>query len=67
MVKKRRRFKQTDSLEERLIAHAQRLRKEASRLPDGAQRDSKLREARVDELSAKLSEWLTSPGLQSPT
>lgn len=64
---KRRRFKQTDILEDRLEAHAIRLRAEAEALPPGPARDNLLRLARQAETSAHMSEWLRSPGLQSPT
>jgi hypothetical protein len=63
----RRRFKQTDILEDRLEAHAIRLHAEAEALPPGPARDNLLRLARQAETSAHMSEWLRSPGLQSPT
>jgi hypothetical protein len=62
----RRRFKQTQSLEERLSQEAERLRNEAKLLPPGAVRDALLRKARQTETVSHLSEWLTSSGLQSP-
>ena len=42
----RRRFKQTQSLEERLAEEAKRLRAEAKLLPPGAARDEMIRKAR---------------------
>ena len=63
----RRRFKQTDVLEDRLGAEAVRLRAEAEALPAGPARDNLLRLARQAETGAHMSEWLRSPGLQSPT
>jgi hypothetical protein len=63
---KRRRFKQTDTLEERLAEHAKRLREEANLLRPGALRDDIIRRARQAETGAHMSEWLTSPGLQPP-
>ncbi|WP_249140230.1 MULTISPECIES: hypothetical protein [Bradyrhizobium] len=62
----RRRFKQTQSLEERLSEHARRLREEAKMLPTGAERDAALRRARQAETGSHLSEWLRSPELQPP-
>jgi len=62
----RRRFKQTVSLEERLSEEAKRLREEAKLLPPGAVRESLLRRARQAETGSNMSEWLRSPGLQSP-
>lgn len=66
MIVKRRRFKQTDLLEERLATEAIRLRDEARLLPPGAVREQVLRRARQCETGAHMSEWLRSPGLQPP-
>lgn len=66
MVTKRRRFKQTDTLEQRLAAEAKRLREEAKLLPPGAHRDIMLRRARQCETGSHMSEWLQSPGLRPP-
>ena len=63
----RRRFKQTQSLEERLAEQAKRLREEAKLLPPGALREEILRKARQAEIGSHVSEWLTSPGLQPPS
>jgi hypothetical protein len=62
----RRRFKQTQSLEERLSEEAKRLREEAKLLPAGAAREALLRKARQAETGSHMSEWLSSPGLQPP-
>jgi hypothetical protein len=62
----RHRFKQTDSLEARLAAEAERLREQAKSLPPGAARDEMLRKARQAETGSQMSEWLRSPGLQPP-
>jgi hypothetical protein len=64
---KRRRFKQGQSLEERLAEEAKRLRAEARLMPPGAQRDELLRKARQAETGSHMSEWLRSPGLQPPS
>jgi hypothetical protein len=63
---KRRRFKQTTSLEDRLLMDARRKRERACRLPPGTERDTLLERARQDETIANVSEWITSPGLQTP-
>ncbi|AHY52781.1 hypothetical protein [Bradyrhizobium japonicum] len=60
----RRRFKQTQSLEQRLAQEAERLREQARKLPAGAERETLLRKARQAETGSHMSEWLTSPGLQ---
>jgi len=65
-MKLRRRVKQTVSLEERLINEAKSLREAAALLPPGAVREAALRKARRAEITARLSEWLRSPGLKAP-
>jgi hypothetical protein len=62
----RRRFNQTQSLEERLAEEAKRLRVEAKLLPPGATRDEIIRRAREAETGSHMSEWLRSPGLRPP-
>ena len=62
----RRRFKQTQSLKERLLAEAQNLREEARLLPCGSLRDAALRKARQTEAAAHMDDWLNSPGLRPP-
>ena len=62
----RRRFNQTQSLEERLSEEAKRLREEAKLLRPGALRDEMIRRARQAETGAHISEWLRSPGLAPP-
>ena len=64
---KRRRFKQTELLEERLGKEAIRLRGEAKVLPAGVERERLLKLARQAEVGAHMSEWLRSPGLRAPT
>jgi hypothetical protein len=62
----RRRFKQSQSLEERLVDEAKRLREQAKLLRPGAARDELIRRARQAETGSHMSEWLRSPGLQQP-
>ena len=64
---KRRRFKQTENLEERLGREAIRLHEEAKRAPPGIGRERLLRLARQAETASHMSEWLRSPGLRAPT
>jgi hypothetical protein len=64
---KRRRFKQTASLEQRLTAEAERLRKEARGTPPGTERERLIRRARQAETAVHIQEWLISPGLRAPT
>ncbi|MGX1167916.1 hypothetical protein AB7M16_004182 [Bradyrhizobium sp. USDA 372] len=63
---RRRRFKQTKSLKERLLEEAHKLLEEARLLPHGPVRDAALRRARQAETAAHMDDWLNSPGLQPP-
>ena len=65
-MEQRRRFKQTQSLKERLSAEAKRLREEAKGLPSGAAREALLRKARQSETASHMNEWLSSPGTRQP-
>lgn len=62
----RRRFKQNQSLEERLSEEAKRLREEAKLLPLGALRNETIRRAEQAETAAHISEWLRSPACKRP-
>jgi hypothetical protein len=66
MIIKRRRFKQTKPLKERLVEEAQRLRDEAKLLPYGPVREGVLKKARKIEAAAHMDDWLNSPGLRPP-
>jgi hypothetical protein len=61
----RRRFTQTTSLE-RLAEEAKRLRKQAQGTPPGIERERLVRRARQAETTTRMTEWLTSCGLQAP-
>jgi hypothetical protein len=65
-MQKRRRFKQTISLNERLDAEADRLRREARSLPPSARRDDLIRKANQMRLAGRLDQLLASPGLRAP-
>lgn len=62
----RRRFKQSQPLEDRLIDEAERLRKQATGTLPGTERERLIRKARQAETASQMSEWLRSPGLQAP-
>jgi hypothetical protein len=62
----RRRFKQMEPLEQRLVAEAKRLREQAGSLAPGEVRDALLRKARQTETASDMNAWLGSPGLQPP-
>ena len=62
----RRRFKQAQSLKQRLLDRVRSLREEARLLPPGIRREGLLRQARHADTAAHMDEWLRSPGLQPP-
>jgi len=64
---KRRRFKQSTTLNERLAEEAERCREEARALAPGHRREMLLRRARQDEAAMQMDAWLRSPGLRAPT
>jgi hypothetical protein len=66
-LKKRRRFKQTTPLKERLMAFAEQVREQASTLPPGPKREDLLKRASRADTAAHIDEWINSSGLQSPT
>jgi hypothetical protein len=67
MPEQRRRFKQrTKTFEEHLAEEADRFREAARQAPQGMARELLLRRARQAETASHVSDWLRSPGLQSP-
>jgi len=66
MVIKRNRRKQAVPFDLRLHRAAEEARAAAQQLPQGPQRDNLLKKVRQAETAARINEWLTSPGLQSP-
>lgn len=65
-MEKRFRFKQTQTLSERLLDEAEHARELASSLPPGKARDHLLRQARKADVAAHIEDWLRSPGLRPP-
>jgi hypothetical protein len=57
---------QTISLEESLPEEVKRLRKQAQGTPPGIERERLVRRARQAETTTRMTEWLTSRGLQAP-
>jgi hypothetical protein len=64
---KRRRFKQSKTLEERLAEEARELREVAEMLPPGPTRERVLHRVRQDETAIQMHKWLGSPGLKLST
>jgi hypothetical protein len=65
MVIKRRRFKQTTSLDERLAQDTAQLCAQAKMLPPGPIRERVIRRIRQNEAAYQLCELLRSPRLQA--
>jgi hypothetical protein len=63
---KRRRFKQTETLDERLAKEAEKLKAQLQTMPPGLERDHLVRKARQAETASQMNDWLRSPGLRSP-
>ena len=61
---KRRRFKQTESLPDRLRVFARLMRERAELVAPGPERADKLAKADQAEATAKLDRWLSSRGLK---
>jgi hypothetical protein len=67
MIKRRRRVKQTSSLQDRIAHFAKSLREKALSTPPGATRDDLLKRAYKAEIAVQLEAWINSPGLRPPT
>jgi len=63
---KRRRFKQTTTLAERLTQQADRLRERAGRLSSGPEQTLLWRKARQAETALRIDAWLGAPGDHPP-
>jgi hypothetical protein len=64
-MSKRRRFKQTIALKDRLVAFAEEAREKAKAVI-GRERDELLEKARRADTAAHIDDWANSPGLQPP-
>lgn len=62
---RRRRVKQTTTLDERLAKYAAQLRARAKALPR-IERERVLQKARQFDVALHINDWLTSPALHSP-
>lgn len=62
---RRRRVKQTTTLDERLAKYAEQLRTRAKAMPR-IERERVLQKARQFEIALHINDWLTSPALQPP-
>jgi hypothetical protein len=62
MTAKRKRTRQSQSLQERLLTWAEKARQQARRLPPGREREMLLRRAKQNEVTSDLADWLILPG-----
>jgi hypothetical protein len=65
-MQKRRRFKQTVSLKDRLTSFSREIRDKAAELRPGPEQNALLKRARLADTAAHIDEWINSPGLQRP-
>ena len=65
-MRKRRRFKQTLSMRERIELWAEKVRDQAAVLPAGHQKEALLKKVRTAEAASHLDLWVNSRGLQPP-
>jgi hypothetical protein len=63
---KRRRFKQTVSLHDRLASFAKEMRDKASLMPPSREKDDLLKRASLADTACHIDDWANSPGLQPP-
>jgi len=63
---KRRRIKQTTSLEVRLLRQVEQIKLRAESMPPGQEREQLLKKARDADMGAQIEGWLRSPALQPP-
>ena len=68
-MKRRRRFKQEFTLQDRIIAWAKGVRAKAAKLPSGPDRDELLKKVRQAETAMHLDDWAhaSSPQLPEPS
>lgn len=64
---KRRRFKHTIPLKDRLTEWAKDVMAKAQALPPGPDKDGLMKKARPADTAAHLNDWANYPGLRPPT
>ena len=67
MTKRRRRFKQTTTLADRLAEEAGRLRERAKKLPPGTEQTALWRKVRQTETALRIDAWLSAPQSEAPS
>lgn len=62
----RRRFKQTESLKDRLLAFARLMREQAATMSPGGERNAVLAKAHDAETAIRVDQWVRSSELKPP-
>lgn len=65
-MSKRRYFKQTESLGDRLLTFARLMRERASLLPPGVEKTAVLAKAEQADAAIEMEKWISSPELKQP-
>ena len=65
-MKRRRRFKQSSSLQDRIAEWATGLREQIDKMRPGPERDELAKKLRQAETAMHLEDWANSPELQPP-
>jgi hypothetical protein len=60
MLKRRRRFNQVESLQDRLATWANSLREQADKLPDGPERDALFEKLHRADTASRIAAWANS-------
>jgi hypothetical protein len=60
-------MRQKPTIEQKWHNQAEAYKQDAAKLPHGRERDELLRKARQLETASHMNDWLSSPGLSSPT
>jgi hypothetical protein len=66
-MQRRRHIKHQFTLQDRIVAWAKEVRKQAAELPPGPDQDMLLKKVRQAEAALHLEDWANSPGLPSPS
>jgi hypothetical protein len=65
-MSQQRRFKQQETLQDRISKWAVGVHEEAAEMPPGREREDLLKKVRNAETAVHLKDWAESPRLQSP-
>jgi len=66
-MQRRRRFKQTETLHDRLSRFSRDMRENANSLPPGPEKNDLLKRARTADAATHIEEWISSPDINPPS